>query len=152
MLILAGDIGGTKTILRICDCTESNLETLFEQTFPSQKFNSFYGLLNEYLISAARGKHHISRICMAVAGPVLNGHAKVTNLPWTIDEQTIKEDFNIERVSLVNDFMAVGHGLSMLVDKDVCTLQQGTPDPNGVKTILGAGTGLGRSLADLSFW
>ncbi|MEJ2141295.1 MAG: glucokinase, partial [Gammaproteobacteria bacterium] len=88
----------------------------------------------------------IDRACFAVAGPVVSGKSKITNLPWSISESQLEKTLNISRVKILNDFMAVALGISELGDKDILLIQQGS-DLN-VKThpdsaIIGAGTGLG---------
>ena len=143
MRILAGDIGGTKTILSLCNCSDSAIKGIFEQKFHSQEFESFHDILQKFFAACPTTSQLADRCCLAVAGPVVNGKVRITNLPWIISEQEIKEKFGPAQVVLINDFAAIGHGLTRLSDNDLLTIQAGIAQHDGVKTILGAGTGLG---------
>ena len=143
MIVLAGDIGGTKTLLRICNIYKDSSEIILEKTYPSNDYADFYKLLDVFLSSTDIPSSHPVRACFAVAGPIVNGSSKITNLPWIIDESTLTDKFNFAFSKIVNDFTAIGYGLSQLNSKDITTLQLGQSNIRGTKTIIGAGTGLG---------
>ena len=146
MLILAGDVGGTKTSLILSNYTDSKVQTLFQQSYPSKNYNDFFSIFEEFLLKDAQINTPLKAACIAIAGPVQNRTAIVTNLPWVVSEQKLKERFNINYVKLINDFQAVGYGLASLGKDDLETLQQGKPDIRGTKALIGAGTGLGEGI------
>jgi glucokinase len=134
MRILAGDIGGTKTLLRCDDVT---------QRFESGEYTAFDDLLREFL---GRIGGNVDAACLAVAGPVVGGRAEVTNLGWVMEESALGRAFDIARVALINDFTAVALGVPLVEAHDRVPLQQGERDPHGPVAILGAGTGLGEAI------
>jgi len=146
MKLLAGDIGGTKTLLR---CANADGTVVHEERYDSPAWRTFDDLLRSFL--DALGGHAANDItidasCFAVAGAVLDGRAEVTNVGWVLEEASLERAFPIGRVSLINDFYAVGLGVPLLGPDDVLPLQQGTRDRNAPIAILGAGTGLGEAL------
>lgn len=145
-LILAGDVGGTKTLLQLSELKEDgSTHSLFEQRFDSAAYADFSLMVKAFLRAAAciPAVAPVSAACFGVAGPIRDGIASITNLGWVIDGAALGAEFGISRVSLINDFAAVGHGLAALKQDDVATLQAGDPLPQGVRAVLGAGTGLG---------
>jgi glucokinase len=137
MPILAADIGGTSTRLLLKDGTD----TIAEQDFPSQNYPDLNTILESFLKAHAETKPVAA--CLAVAGPVRHGNARVTNLPWVVNEADISEAFAIPRVRIINDFEAVGYGVANLEPSDFHQLQTGLPDATGTRALIGAGTGLG---------
>jgi glucokinase len=135
MRILAGDIGGTKTLLR---CVEDD-RVVASERFDSGAFASFDEMLRAF------GQDEVHAACFAVAGPVVGGRAQVTNLGWTMEEQALSRAFSIPHVSLINDFTAVALGVPLVAESDRVPLQKGERDPHGPVGILGAGTGLGEA-------
>jgi glucokinase len=140
MRLLAGDVGGTKTLLR---CIETDGTVAHEERYQSTRWSSFDGLLRDFLGSV---KGPIDAACFAVAGPVLGARAQVTNLDWIIDQAALAQTFSIGRVSLINDFYAVGLGVPLLAATDLLSLQAGRRDAAAPIGVLGAGTGLGEAL------
>jgi glucokinase len=138
--VIAGDIGGTKTLLR---CVETSGEIAVEKRFDSVRYATFDDLLREFLPLCPQP---VSAACFAVAGPVLAARAEVTNLHWLIETESVERDFGIPRVSLINDFYAVALGVPLLGPADLVTLQAGTRDRTAPIGILGAGTGLGEAM------
>ncbi len=143
MILLAGDIGGTKTILRLCNLNKGDSNIILERTYPSKNYLDFYTLLDQFLSSTDITSCNSINACFAVAGPVINGKSKITNLPWNIDESILTERYHFSFLKIVNDFVATGFGISQLDSNDFIVLQSGLPNIIGTKTILGAGTGLG---------
>ncbi len=137
MPILAADIGGTSTRLLLKDGTD----TIAEQDFPSQNYPDLNTILESFLKAHTKTKPVAA--CLAVAGPVRHGNARVTNLPWVVNEADISEAFAIPRVRIINDFESVGYGLANLEPSDFHQLQTGLPDATGTRALIGAGTGLG---------
>lgn len=137
MPTLAADIGGTSTRLLLKDGTD----TVAEQDFPSQNYADLDTILQHFL--KAHADVHPEAACLAVAGPVRHGRARVTNLPWVVHETEISEAFAIPRVRIINDFEAIGYGLANLEPSDFHQLQVGLPEATGTRALIGAGTGLG---------
>lgn len=141
-MILAGDIGGTKTLLQAAFWRGGKAEVLAEQHFDSGAFDGLVSMLREFLAQAGiDGK--IRAACFAVAGPVRGRSVQLTNLPWFIDAAEIEVRFGIAKVKLINDFQAAALGVDALSPDDLVTLQAGRAEPQGVRVVLGAGTGMG---------
>jgi len=139
MRLIAGDVGGTKTLLR---CVEGD-GTSSERRYDSNAFTTFDNLLRDFVASVPGP---VDAACFAVAGPVLGTHAEVTNLGWVMHESALAEAFAIPRVSLINDFYAVALGVPLLGDADLLPLQSAKRDRTAPIGILGAGTGLGQAI------
>ncbi|MGB3265229.1 MAG: glucokinase [Microcoleus sp.] len=150
-LLLAGDIGGTKTILRLVERTvKGEMNALYEFRYPSGEFPDLVPIVRQFLTEAAAKLDFVpepEKACFAIAGPVVNNTAKLTNLPWRLDAKRLEQDLGISRVSLINDFVAVGYGVCGLEAKDLHVLQAGKPGKNDPIAVIGAGTGLGNCFA-----
>ena len=143
-LLLAGDIGGTKTILRLVEASEKPvLRTLYEERYSSKDFPDLVPIVKQFL-AASNTKDIPQKACFAIAGPVVNNTAKLTNLAWFLDSSRLEEQLGIAQVTLINDFAAVGFGILGLKKEDILTLQQGKPNLEAPIGIIGAGTGLGQ--------
>jgi len=143
-LLLAGDIGGTKTILRLVEASEKPvLKTLYEERYPSKDFPDLVPIVQQFL-AAAKTKDIPQKACFAIAGPVVNNTAKLTNLAWFLNSSRLEEQLGIAHITLINDFAAVGYGILGLEKKDILTLQEGKPNLEAPIGIIGAGTGLGQ--------
>ena len=137
MPILAADIGGTSSRLRLVH----GAETLDEKDYSSQDYPDLNSILDNFI--KANSPVDLQSACLAVAGPVRDGTARVTNLPWEVHESLISEDFTIPQVRIINDFEAIGYALAILSPDDFYELQAGSPDNVGTRALIGAGTGLG---------
>lgn len=149
MIVLAGDIGGTKCLLRLARVHAAGNgphETLYEQRYTSAEFTRFEDLVRRFL-HEAHSREPIAAACLAVAGPVegADGHrrARLTNLPWVLDNELLAEEFEIARVDIVNDFAAIAYSLPLLREDELATLQAGRHVAGAPVLIAGAGTGLG---------
>lgn len=138
--VIAGDIGGTKTLLR---CVESAGELALERRFDSGRYPTFDDLLREF-VTLCPGR--VDAACFAVAGPVLGQRAEVTNLKWVMEAGKLQAAFGIPAVALINDFYAIALGVPLLQPGDLLSLQAGTRDRKSPIGILGAGTGLGEAI------
>lgn len=145
MRILAADIGGTNTRLLYAVMENDSRTILAEKIYPSIHFESFLSILDVFLLEFKITI--IDAVCIAVAGPVKAGKASVTNLPWHITEQEVAEKLSTTRVKLINDFVAVAHGIHELDETAFMILQTGESPEEMVKNhdavVIGAGTGLG---------
>jgi glucokinase len=138
--VLAGDIGGTKTILAVFPPGTRPHQPLAEMTFPSARYESLGAIVKEFL---ERVKLPVGRACFGVAGPVLGGRAKITNLSWIVDGPALRSTFNWSAVALLNDLESVAYAIPVLAAEDIHTLSAGTPVSGGSIAVLAPGTGLG---------
>ena len=141
-MLLAGDIGGTKTNVGIYSPDKGPREPLFDGTFPSGQYASLEDLVSEFL---SKCSIKVDQAIFGVAGPVVGGQAKITNLPWVIEEKQFRETLNIRSVHLLNDLEAIAYGLTLLTRKDLHTLNEGVPIPRGTLAVIAPGTGLGEA-------
>jgi len=139
-MLLAGDIGGTKTVLALYNQEHGPREPLFQEQYPSQQYDSLEAVVSAYLHA-----HNwpISHAAFGVAGPVVEGRAEITNLPWIIERSRLAARFALKDVHLLNDLEAVSTAVPILTKEDVFTLNAGRPDPHGAIAVIAPGTGLG---------
>ena len=141
-MLIAGDIGGTKTDLAIYS-PESGPHTPLAQTeVHSADYPSLQALVKEFL---AQVRTSVDVASFDVAGPVINGHVKTTNLPWTLDEETLANDLDLKAAHLMNDLEAVARAVPVLRAEDMLTINKGEPVANGPIAVIAPGTGLGES-------
>lgn len=153
-IILAGDIGGTKTILSLFDAElidttakTPTLKSLFEQTYSSQNYIDLVPIVQEFLEAAAQNVKDYKKpqkACFGIAGPVVNNTCELTNLSWSLQSDRLQRELNISKIQLINDFAAIGYGVVGLSESDLHFLQAGKPDPSAPIAVIGAGTGLGQ--------
>lgn len=144
--LLAGDIGGTKTILRLEELqAEGESRVVAEATYSSAAYPHLNPIIEEFL-DAAGGGPRPHRACLAIAGPVVNQTSQLTNLSWMLQENQLAQSLKIPHVHLLNDFAAVGYGILALQPQDLCVLQSAPTVPEQPIAVLGAGTGLGETL------
>jgi glucokinase len=141
-MLLAGDIGGTKTDLAIFSHESGPHSPLVQAEVHSADYPSLQALATEFL---KKVKMPVERACFDVAGPVIDGHVKITNLPWAMDEASLATDLNLKSVRLMNDLEAVARAVPILRPRDMSTLNAGQPVPNGAIGVVAPGTGLGES-------
>ena len=141
-MLLAGDIGGTKTDLAIFSVEGGPHSPLTQTQVHSADYASLQALVTEFLKEA---KTPVERACFDVAGPVIDGRVKITNLPWVMDEASLAKDLNLKSVHLMNDLEAVARAVPILRPMDVTTLNVGQPVSKGAIAVIAPGTGLGES-------
>jgi glucokinase len=142
-LVLAGDIGGTKTSLALFSINDDKLRMETEHNFPSKKYSGLVPILDEFSV---RNHKSIDAACFGVAGPVVDGHVKTTNLPWVIDSQVLRQALRVDTVYLLNDLEAAAYGVFTLDNEEFYTLNEGTMHSTGNKALIAAGTGLGQAI------
>ncbi len=140
--LLAGDMGGTKTLLALYGRDGSQLQLLHQQRFRSGEWASLEPMIDSFLKNRPADLPAPGHACIAVAGPVRHREAKITNLPWRLREADLARVAGLERLELVNDFGVLIYGLPHFDDSQQVILQDGEQD-HGPLAILGAGTGLG---------
>lgn len=145
MVVLAADVGGTNSKLALALCTAGACDIVKRSVYPSGEHAAFEEIVEAFLREreVAAYSRRVAAACFAVAGPVAEGRARLTNLTWRIDERGLARHFAIPRVSVINDFAAAGLGIDQLEEADLLTLQHGTSVPHADRVVIGAGTGLG---------
>jgi glucokinase len=142
-MLLAGDIGGTKTNLAIY-ADEAGRRPLTEATFPSGQYSGLEAIVREFL-ARVNLPEPVKHATFGVAGPVVNHRATITNLPWVMDERQLAEDLRIPSVVLLNDLEAIANAIPFLEAADLCTLNEGQAVPEGAIAVIAPGTGLGEA-------
>ena len=172
-MILAGDIGGTKTNLALYDWTTERVEPLRLESFHSADYTSLEDIVAEFLTAPSASSNHgspepeqgtdgekgdrpssepvqLAAACFGIAGPVIDNHSHTTNLPWVVDGPTIAKQFGIPRVQLLNDLEATAYGLLWLRSDELEVLNVGNPPKKRqALALIAAGTGLGEGIL---FW
>jgi glucokinase len=141
-MILAGDIGGTKTVLALFSAEKGARQPVRATRFVSGEYASFEAIVESFLAGSGATPEVAS---FGVAGPVIGRQAKITNLPWLIRADAVGEAFGIPTVRLLNDLEAIAIAVPHLAGEDLCTLNVGHPDATGTKAVIAPGTGLGMS-------
>lgn len=143
-MILAGDIGGTKTRLGLFSVMEDTLHLKFEKTFLSKNYQRLEKILKDF----PGGEKEIASACFGVAGPVIKGTTKTTNLPWVIHKRSLQRVLGLAKVEVINDLVANAYGIFMLKKRDFEILNAGA-FKKGNTALISAGTGLGEAIL---FW
>lgn len=148
LVILAGDVGGTKCNLALFSEKSGELELVYKQRFASKEFATFDLIVKEFSRMAGPylGSDHVVAAGFGVAGPVIDNQVRATNLPWHMDVRTLARELHVEPVVLMNDLGAWGHSIDYLRPGEFCTLNIGKSEPGGTRALLAAGTGLGQSI------
>ena len=147
MNIIAADVGGTKTRLIFADADEPG-KVLFEARYVSGEFDSFEPLLETFIHDSGSTASQVESLTLALPGLVTDSSARLTNLPWVIEKQALKDAYGIKTVSFMNDFQASALGTGQLQKKDQLVLNTGISkdgdlNDNATRVAVGAGTGLG---------
>ena len=141
-LILAGDIGGTKTHLGLFSLQGEKLQTEIKKTFPSKQYPGLEPVVAEFLTDQQTS---ISRACFGIAGPVVEGQVRTPNLPWIVNAAKIAQMCKLSSVALLNDLEAAAYGIFTLESHELFTLNEGVSGRRGNKVLIAAGTGLGEA-------
>jgi glucokinase len=141
-MILAGDIGGTKSVLAVYDKRNSIVECIKEQTFASQDYPEFDDVLDDFLPSGIQ----IDSACFGIAGPIVNQRCQMTNLSWSFDGEKLKAKLGTGKVKLLNDLEAMAIGMLHLPEHDLIELNPSAVKQSGTIAVIAAGTGLGEAI------
>ena len=141
-MILAGDIGGTKTELAIFSPDTGPRKPLARSVFPSSNYPSLEAILREFLSNT---DIPIERACLAVAGPVIEGHAKITNLTWVVDLSSLQSELGMSEVTLMNDLQAIAMAVPILTEEEFSHLNECDAIPGGAIAVIAPGTGMGEA-------
>src|SRR6202161_405451 len=139
-MILAGDIGATRTRLAAFEMEGNRLQCVVEKTYMSQQHDGLSTILAEFIRTEGIAVHSA---CVGVAGPVRGGRSKISNLPWIIDSRELAKQLKLNSVGLLNDLEAYAYGIDALESKDFITLSDGSQDAEGNRAVISARTGLG---------
>jgi glucokinase len=148
MVILAGDVGGTKCNLALFAEKDGKLTAVFKQRYASKEFAKFDLIVKEF--SRVAASHLAGDAIVAagfgIAGPVINNRVRATNLPWVVSADTLAKELGVAHVVLLNDLGATGYSIEYLAAEEFCVLNGGKPERGGTRALLAAGTGLGQSI------
>jgi glucokinase len=140
-MILAGDIGATRTRMAAFQAEGNKLELVVEKTYKSQDHRGLQVITSAFVKSEGIPVHSA---CFGVAGPVRAGRSKISNLPWTIDSRELAAQLRLSSVGLINDLEAYAYGIDALESKDFVTVSEGLgDDAEGNRVVIAARTGLG---------
>jgi glucokinase len=143
-MILAGDIGGTKTVLALYE-TGTELKLVRDGTFPSKENSSLEEIIGKFF--AGHDKPALVAGCFGVAGAVIEGKCHTTNLPWDLDEIVLAKFIGAPKVKLLNDLEAAAYGMLFLKPDELADLNpQAAPRKKGNVAVIAAGTGLGEAM------
>jgi glucokinase len=142
-LLLAGDVGGTKTAVALFTPTASGVRLVREAVLPSGEFAGLEAVLRRFLSEGPSVR--IAAACFGVAGPVVDGRCITTNLPWHVAEKSLARAIPAPRVKLLNDLEAAAHGVLALPPRALMPLQAGKAR-KGSMVMIAAGTGLGEAV------
>ncbi|MGB1252496.1 MAG: glucokinase [Candidatus Promineifilaceae bacterium] len=140
-MLLAGDIGGTKTVLAVFSA-ENPYTPVIKEKFSSGAYPNLEAIVQQFL------NHHnvtIEAAAFGVAGPVVNGVSKITNLTWTIDRAILQKTTGIEKITILNDLVATANAIPVLGPEDLHTLSGGAAVADGTIAVIAPGTGLGEA-------
>lgn len=146
--VLAADVGGTKTVLAFYGLTEHGLCLQRQHRYASRAWPCFDQILTDFLQREGPdgSPTRLASACFAVAGPVQQGQAHLTNLDWVVDQQQLARSLGLSAVEVVNDIAVLIYGLPHLRPAMAVELQAGEPQPGGTVAILSLGTGLGMAM------
>lgn len=146
-MILAGDIGGTKTNLALFEDKEGEYHFVCQATYPSQHYTNLKEILVEFLSHNA-GLYDTASLqtaCLAVAGPIVDGICHATNLPWVVDGRALSQALGISQIYLLNDLEANAWAIEILAPESLCELYPGSGKRKGNQAVVSPGTGLGEA-------
>jgi glucokinase len=141
-MLLAGDIGGTKTDLAVYALDGDAHHPIAQAAFPSADFGNLESLAHTFL---RQSNLSVDRAVFGVAGPVVAGRVEGTNLPWVIDERTLARELDLKAVRLLNDLQSIAYAVTILGSGDLATLSAGKPMVGGALAVVAPGTGLGEA-------
>jgi glucokinase len=144
-MLLAGDIGGTKTLLGLFDRTPPRPRPIAVRSFPTLAYDDLSAMIAAFT-REARVDNAIESACFGVAGPVIDEAAELTNVPWKVDARRVAATSSVHHVTLLNDLQAMAYAVPELEDSEVAVLQEGKAIPGGNIALIAAGTGLGEAL------
>ncbi|MBW2022057.1 MAG: glucokinase [Deltaproteobacteria bacterium] len=140
--VLAADIGGTKTVVGAFERGRTRPRSILVKTYSSGSFRSFEQIIMDFL---SHTPIIPKAVCIGIAGPVLGGKSKATNLPWTVSQNRLSRRFEWKAVSLYNDLVTTAMAIPLLRRSEVVTINAGRVRPKGNVALVAPGTGLGQA-------
>lgn len=144
-MLLAGDVGGTKTRLGLFTGS-GRPSTVHSAEFTTLEYPDLETMVTEFLRGHQPGTPTLEAACFGVAGPVRGQTARLTNVPWSIDSAVLAERFGIPRIGLLNDLEAMACSVAVLEPQELSVLQDGRTLDGGNAALIAAGTGLGEAM------
>lgn len=145
-MILAGDIGGTKSNLGLFDVRQGKLVRVAYKHYPSHEYAGLHEVAQDFLREA---NAKITAASFGIAGPVVKNAVRATNLPWIVEGAEMAKFLGLSYVRLLNDLEATAYGIRVMEPSDLELIYPGTPSPNATQIVIAAGTGLGEAVL---FW
>lgn len=142
-MILAGDIGGTKSNLGLFDVKDGALVRVAHTRYASHEHSGLHEIAQDFLRQTGA---KISAAAFGIAGPILNNRVQAANIPWIVDAAEMAKFLGLPRVRLLNDLQATAYGVGVLGPRDLETIVPGVPVENATRAVIAAGTGLGESI------
>ena len=143
-MLLAADIGGTKTLIGLYDIGPDRPTAVVTREYATLDFESFEELVETFLDETGGGD--VEALCAGIAGPVSGLVARLTSAPWVADAGAVARRLGRCRAVLINDLESMAAAIPVLEPDEVCVLQEGVAVPTGDGAILAAGTGMGQAL------
>jgi glucokinase len=145
-MLLAGDVGGTKTLLGLFAPGALRPEAVEIRSYRTLDFADLTTLCLRFLADASARASDVSAASFGVAGPIVGNRAQLTNVPWVVDVDALRRDVPVPRAYLLNDLEALAWSLAVLEPDEIENLREGHADPRGNVALMAAGTGLGIAL------
>jgi glucokinase len=145
-MILAGDIGGTKSNLGLYDVRQGKLVRVAYKRYTSHEYAGLHEVAQDFLREHGAA---VTAASFGIAGPVVNNTVQATNLPWIVDGAGMAKFLGLGYVRLLNDLEATGYGIRVMESPDLDVIYTGTPCPQATQVVIAAGTGLGEGIL---FW
>lgn len=142
-MILAADVGGSKTLVGLFDEARPRPNVVEVQTLRTLDYDGLPALLDAALGDRVRS---VDRVSLGVAGPIVDDGATLTNVPWRVSRRELVAAIGVERVLLLNDLEAMAYAVPVLQPSELHTLQDRPPRPGGNAALIAAGTGLGEAI------
>jgi glucokinase len=145
-MLLAGDLGGTKTLIGLYERDARRPRHITTSEFSTLKYNGLDEIIREFLSSDAGRGVRVDSAVIGVAGPVRNQEVQLTNVPWHLRARELEQGTGIGSVVLLNDVEAMAYSVEVLDPSERVLLQAGNPDPAGNSALVSIGTGVGMAV------
>ncbi len=142
-MLLAGDVGGTKTLIGLFARDATRPRLIESRTYPTNDYAALGAIVAQFLRDSSAAASDIDAAAFGVAGPIDGTRARLTNVPWLVDVEALHDAVGIPRALLLNDLEALAWSVPVLTAGETAVLHQGEPDPDGNIGLIAAGTGLG---------
>ena len=142
-MLLAGDVGGTKTLIGLFARNATRPKLIESRTYPTNDYGGLGALVAQFLRDVSAAPSDIDAAAFGVAGPIEGTRARLTNVSWLVDVDALHDEVGIPRAALMNDLEALAWSVPVLGTGEIEVLHEGDPDPDGNIGLIAAGTGLG---------